>query len=69
LLDALRPLIERGQAGGAFRNDVPAEWHLAMLMALVHAGSAEIRAGRVSGTEAEGALVRTVLGALSTRPA
>ena len=43
----LLPLIERGQAEGAFRTDVPAGWHLAMLMALIHAGSAELRAGRV----------------------
>lgn len=69
VLGALRPLIERGQAAGAFRDDVPAEWHLAMLMALVHAGSSELQAGRVSGAEAEGALVRTVLGALGARPA
>jgi AcrR family transcriptional regulator len=65
VLGALLPLIERGQADGAFRADVPASWHLAMLMALVHAGSAELRAGRVPEAGAEGALVATVLGAVS----
>lgn len=64
LLGALLPLIERGQADGAFRAGVPAAWHLSMLLALVHAGSAELRAGRVQGAGAEAALVATVLGAV-----
>lgn len=68
LLGALHPLIKRGQAAGAFRTDVPAEWHLAVLMALVHAASAELRAGRVPEGDAEAALVGTVLGAISARP-
>ena len=39
VLGTLQPLIQRGQDTGAFRADVPAVWHLAMLMALVHAAS------------------------------
>ena len=65
VLGALLPLIERGQASGAFRADVAAVWHLGMLMALVHAASAELRAGRVPEDEAEAALVATVLGAVA----
>lgn len=65
LLDLVRPLIERGQAAGVFRTDVPADWHLAMVMAIVHAGSAELSAGRVPYDEDAGeALVETVLGAV-----
>jgi TetR/AcrR family transcriptional regulator, mexCD-oprJ operon repressor len=64
----LVPLIERGQADGSFRSDVPAGWHLSMLMALVHAASAELRAGRVSDTDAEAALVATILGAVTSKP-
>src|SRR4051794_21803903 len=30
VLGQLLPLVERGQATGAFRTDVPASWHLAM---------------------------------------
>src|SRR3954454_23773907 len=67
VLGSLLPLIERGQASGAFRSDVPAEWHLSMVMALVHAGSAELRAGRVPADRAEDALVGTVLGAVGSR--
>jgi len=64
VLQALAPLIERGQAAGAFRAHVPAAWHLSMLLALVHAASAELRAGRVREADAEDALVASVLGAI-----
>jgi AcrR family transcriptional regulator len=65
VLGALLPLIKRGQASGAFRADVAPGWHLAMLMALMHAASAELRAGRVPEDKAEAALVATVLGAVA----
>jgi AcrR family transcriptional regulator len=65
VLAALEPLIARGQADGTFRADVPAGWHLSMLLALVHAASGELGAGRVDGAEAEPALIATVLGALT----
>jgi TetR/AcrR family transcriptional regulator, mexCD-oprJ operon repressor len=64
VLGALLPLIERGQAEGAFRTDVDAGWHLAMVMALVHAGSAELRAGRVRDGDAEAAIVASSVGAV-----
>jgi TetR/AcrR family transcriptional repressor of mexCD-oprJ operon len=64
VLALLEPLIERGQRAGAFRTDVSAEWHLSMLLALVHAASAELRAGRVPANDVEPAVVRTVLGAV-----
>ena len=67
VLGSLLPLIERGQANGAFRSDVPAAWHLSMVMALIHAGSAEMRAGWVPPDRAEPALVATVLGAVTGR--
>jgi AcrR family transcriptional regulator len=66
VLDQLLPLIQRGQAGGAFRTDVPAEWHLSMLIALIHAASAETRAGRITDHDAETAVAETVLGAIAS---
>jgi signal transduction histidine kinase len=39
-------------------------WHLEMLIALIHAASAEARAGRVPEEHAGAALVATVLGAM-----
>ena len=66
VLGTLLPLIERGQATGEFRTDVPAAWHLSMLMALIHAGSAELQARRVPEADTEAALVATVLGAIAS---
>jgi AcrR family transcriptional regulator len=61
----LRPLIERGQRADTFRSDVPAEWHLSMLLALIHAASGELQAKRLPAAQIESALVGTVIGALS----
>jgi AcrR family transcriptional regulator len=66
VLAALQPLIERGQRDGSFRADVPAAWHLSMLLALMHAASGELRAGNVTDADAEPALVDTIVGAVST---
>ena len=65
VLGALEPLIRRGQAAGAFRADVPPSWHLATLLALVHAASAELRAARIDEADVERALLATVVGALT----
>jgi AcrR family transcriptional regulator len=65
VLAALEPLIVRGQRDGTFRADVPAAWHLSMLLALIHAASGELHAGHVTDAEAEPALVATILGALT----
>jgi TetR/AcrR family transcriptional regulator, mexCD-oprJ operon repressor len=64
VLAALQPLIERGQGDGSFSADVPAAWHLSMLLALMHAASGELHAGRVTDADAEAALVETILGAV-----
>jgi AcrR family transcriptional regulator len=64
-LAALEPLIERGQRDGAFRADVPAAWHLASILAVIHAASGELAAGRVPSEHVESALVESVLGAVS----
>jgi len=64
VLAILEPLIERGQRDGSFRSDVTSAWHLSMIMALIHAVSAELQAGRVPEQHAEAALLATVLGAV-----
>lgn len=64
VLAKLEPLIERGQRDGTFRSDVAAAWHLSMLMALVHAASAELGGGRSADKHVESALVATALGAV-----
>ena len=64
----LEPLIARGQRDGSFRTEVSATWHLSMLLALVHAASAQLRAGRMPADAIEAAVVATVLGALAAPP-
>jgi AcrR family transcriptional regulator len=67
VLAVLEPLIERGRRDGSFRSDVGAQWHVSMILALVHAASAELQSGRTPADEIEPALVATVLGAVAGR--
>jgi len=68
VLAFLQPLIERGQQTGTFRTDVPATWHLSMLLAIIHTASGELQAKRVPTEAIESALLTTALGALGARP-
>lgn len=67
VLNELEPLIERGQADGVLRSDLPVSWHLAVIRAIVHTASSEIRSGRISEAEAEAAMLSTALAAISER--
>ena len=67
-LARLEPLIARGQREGAFRADVTPAWHLAMVLALIHAASGALEAGHGSQQQIESALIPTVLGAVGTLP-
>lgn len=69
VLGTLEPLIKRGQRDGIFRLDGPAAWHVAMILALIHAASAELQAGRVPDERAQSALLAAVLGAVSNNSA
>ena len=58
------PLIERGQQAGIFRSDLPVTWHLAVIRAIVHTASNELRSGRISRDDVEPAMLTTVLAAI-----
>jgi TetR/AcrR family transcriptional repressor of mexCD-oprJ operon len=60
----LEPLIERGQKKGVFRSDLPVSWHVAVIRALVHTASAELRSGRISEAEVEPVMLTTVFAAI-----
>jgi TetR/AcrR family transcriptional repressor of mexCD-oprJ operon len=45
--ERVRELVERGQADGSFRTDLPAGWLVASCFALIHACAGEVRAGRM----------------------
>lgn len=65
VLDQLQPLIERGQAQGTFRRDLSVSWHLAVLRAIVHTASQEVRGGRIPESVAEAAMLSTAIAAIS----
>ena len=59
------PLIERGQTEGVFRNDVSADWLMAVVRSIVHTASTELQAGRLSQAEVERTMLTTALAAVS----
>jgi TetR/AcrR family transcriptional repressor of mexCD-oprJ operon len=65
ILGQLRPLLERGQAGGAFNPDLPLDWMLTVILELIHAASRDVSGGQLRPKVAERALVASVVGALS----
>ena len=64
-------LLERGQADGSFRTDLPARWLMTASVALVHACSDEVRAGHIDEHDAVRILttsVRDLLTGTQQRP-
>jgi hypothetical protein len=59
--------MEHGQKQGVFRSDVPVSSHLAMVRAIAHAASAELRSGRIDESKVEDSLIATALNALRGR--
>jgi TetR/AcrR family transcriptional regulator, mexCD-oprJ operon repressor len=49
---ALGTLLARGQAEGSFRTDLPADWLAHASIALMHACTDDIRAGRIDPDDA-----------------
>jgi AcrR family transcriptional regulator len=53
-------LLERGQADGSFRTDLPAGWLVTACIALVHACSDQVRAGQIDQHDAVRILTTSV---------
>jgi len=63
-------LLERGQADGSFRTDLPAGWLVTASIALVHACADQVRAGQIGEHEAVRILTTSVRGLFTgTQPA
>lgn len=58
--ERVRELVERGQADGSFRTDLPAGWLVASCFALIHACAGEVRAGRIAPDRGLDVLTTTV---------
>jgi TetR/AcrR family transcriptional regulator, mexCD-oprJ operon repressor len=56
----IRALIERGQREGAFRTDLPRDWLVSTLVALVHAAAEQVAAGRSDAASAHAVLAATI---------
>lgn len=54
--DRLEPLIRRGQRAGDFERDVSSAWLVSAIIALAHAATEEVAAGRMRADEATSAL-------------
>jgi TetR/AcrR family transcriptional regulator, mexCD-oprJ operon repressor len=59
-VELMRRLVARGRAEGAFRTDVPAEWLVSAVFALIHATRDAVAAGDLDGEAAHHALLATV---------
>jgi hypothetical protein len=59
-LGKLAGLVERGQADGSFRTDLPAGWLVTAALALIHACAGEVRADRLDPAAASQILTATV---------
>jgi len=56
---AIRALVDRGRAEGAFRRDLPAEWLVTATLALIHGAAEEVRAGSMGPDRALEVLAAT----------
>ena len=62
-------LLQRGQADGSFRTDLPVQWLVTASIALVHACSDEVRTGHIDEHDAIRILTTSVRALLTGTPA
>ncbi len=61
----VRTLLERGRGAGVFRADMPAEWQLSAIQALVHAGVEAAYRNELTFEQARTLVPSTILGVLA----
>lgn len=61
----VRALLERGREAGEFRDDIPIDWQLSVVQAILHGASAAVHRGEITAEDAPGLVGDTVLAALS----
>lgn len=62
----VRALLERGRHEGEFRADMPVEWQITTIQAVLHAASAAVHRGEITAEEAPRLVTETVLAAVAT---
>jgi len=63
-----RDLLTRGREAGEFRSDLPIEWQITTIHAVLHAASTECHRGRLTPDEAAEFVRETILGTLHVCP-
>lgn len=61
----VRTLLVRGREVGEFRRDVPIEWQISVVQAILHGASAAVHRGEISAGDAPALVRDTVLAALA----
>jgi AcrR family transcriptional regulator len=62
----VRELVVRGQAGGEFDPELPADWLIGILTDMIHAASRQVTVGAMDPQSAERALLRSARAALAS---
>lgn len=57
-------LLERGRQAGAFRSDMPIDWQISVIQALLHGASAAVHRGEIAAEDASALVRDTVTAAL-----
>ena len=65
VLRRVQAVIERGQAAGLFRTDLPLAWLVSLAMTVMHAAATEVSAGRLPVAQAPAVVTGTLLAALT----
>ena len=58
-------LVARGREAGEFRTDMPIEWQISVIQAVLHSASAAVHRGEITAEEAPVLVRDTALAALS----
>lgn len=61
----VRDLLERGREAGDFRDDMPVDWQLAVIQAILHGASAAVHREEIGADDAPVLVRETVLAALA----
>ncbi|TCM50478.1 TetR family transcriptional regulator [Kribbella sp. VKM Ac-2568] len=64
-MQRVQHLIERGQAEGVFRSDLPTSWLVGTMHSVMHNAADEINAGRLATDQAADCITATVLAAFT----
>ncbi|WP_214104038.1 TetR/AcrR family transcriptional regulator [Acrocarpospora catenulata] len=61
----VRALLEHGRKTGEFRDDMPMEWQISVIQAILHGASAAVHRGDITADDAPTLVRETTLAALS----